>query len=916
MTSVFAVIPVFSAQPPIDKSTYCVGTIGQPANLDPARAYDTASGEIIQNVYEPLVWYGDKHPITFTPSVGYNLTTSDISDLSVFVPLIATQVPNDTNGGIIRNYTGTGDELWTFTINTNAQFPSWTAANGTAMPAHNVTVDDVVYSFQRQMIYDSPYAPTWMWYGTAFNPNWYTWDDAFGYASYANGTFESTANETTAGNLIQSWVYGNLSQPGKVFFHFLYPYADVAMYQIFAQTWACILEKAWVIEHGGWNGTFYNGWSNDYRRKPSNDYSELDLYKDPAVYGAYGSKYPGVTGSNHVPDMLGTGPYLFTSWDKTTDTWRIDYNPNYWRGWGNAGDKAGNYIHTVIETGANAWPTRKMLFLDGEYDIAVIPRANMYDLLQTGSNYNPIAGINLAYNLPELITDEFFFCTNVSTSTPYPTWIGGPGGHIETDPTFFADQNLRTAFAWAFNYSEYIADVDFNEALLHATWWVSGLTPVNANDSFLAPRQLNYTQMQYYLDKAALVDGHNISQVGFDVTIPYNAGNVQRQVAAQAMADAWNSMPGSGGKYKVDVVSVTWAHFLSLCLYSKQAAGYVVGWLADFADAVDFAGVYMASTGAFASCQGPPYPADQSIIDAEVTQAATETNVTARVNEYHDLEQRYWNDCISLPLDQPVGRHWARDWVQEWYYNPLLPGLYAYDLYKSAPTTYQPVDVAVTAITPITAYPMVYISMGQMKQLYGGGALATMTFQIHVKRNDANTNVTLLTVAVGLERFNLTALSAAVPVVNPSTPAYPASTIVLLAPGGEWTGIFTWYEDGVVSTCQANATWEIAAYVAVVAPTTAEDNNITNNFVDSGFNSTALTSWNATTGTYSRMPGDINGDGIVNILDSIAFMNCFGKSSGQPGYNQAADLNGDGIVDISDAILFAYHLGQKIVSDP
>lgn len=203
-----------------------------------------------------------------------------------------------------------------------------------------------------------------------------------------------------------------------------------------------------------------------------------------------------------------------------------------------------------------------------------------------------------------------------------------------------------------------------------------------------------------------------------------------------------------------------------------------------------------------------------------------------------------------------------------------------------------------------------------MKQLYGGGAPATMTFQVHIKRNDANTNVTLLTVAVGLERFNLTAVSPAVPVVNPSSPAYPASTIVLLAPGSEWTGILTWYDDGKLSTCQANATWEIAAFVAVVAPTTAEDNDTGNNFLDSGFNSTALTSWNATTGNYYLMQGDINGDGIVNILDSITFMNCFGKSLGQPGYNQAADLNSDGIINIFDAILFANHLGKKTVSDP
>jgi hypothetical protein len=34
LTSIFGAIPVFSPQPPIDTTTYCVGTIGQPRNVD------------------------------------------------------------------------------------------------------------------------------------------------------------------------------------------------------------------------------------------------------------------------------------------------------------------------------------------------------------------------------------------------------------------------------------------------------------------------------------------------------------------------------------------------------------------------------------------------------------------------------------------------------------------------------------------------------------------------------------------------------------------------------------------------------------------------------------------------------------------------------------------------------------------
>ena len=552
------------------------------------------------------------------------------------------------------------------------------------------------------------------------------------------------------------------------------------------------------------------------------------------------------------------------------------------------------------------------MFLNGEFDVANVPRANMQELLQSGSNYNPIAGLNLVNNVASLSNDMLFFCMNVTDASPYQSFVGYPTHQTPAEPLFFANEHVRRAFAWAINYTQYIQQAYFGQGLQQASWWVDGLSPSSFKNTALTLRNLDYAQMQNELNQA-IVDGINVSTSGFETTLLYNIGNDQRMIAEQFIATAFQTL---NSKYKVNVIGLSYSMLLN-DMNSFQTPGFCLGWLADFADSHDFAQPYMQSTGAWLYYQAPPFPADQTTIDAEINAALVETNVTQRGIDYKDLQARFYNDAITLPLAQPLSRWFARDWVQGWYFNALFPGLYAYDLHKSAPTTYQPVDVNITAITPITAYPNVYISTGgQMKQLYGGGAPAMMTFQVHIKRNDANTNVTSLTVAVSLERFNLTALGAAVPVVNPSTPAYPASIIVLLTPGEEWTGTLTWYEDGKTSTCQANATWEIAAFATVVAPTTVEDVNTANNFADAGFNTKALTCWNATTGAYYLMPGDLNGDGIVNILDSIVFMNCFGKSSGQPGYNPAADLNNDNIVNLFDAILFAQHFGQKIVIIP
>jgi PKD repeat protein len=60
----------------------------------------------------------------------------------------------------------------------------------------------------------------------------------------------------------------------------------------------------------------------------------------------------------------------------------------------------------------------------------------------------------------------------------------------------------------------------------------------------------------------------------------------------------------------------------------------------------------------------------------------------------------------------------------------------------------------------------------------------------------------------------------------------------------------------------------------------------------------------------STLVGDINGDGTVNILDSILLANAFNSVPGDLNWNLNADLNGDGVVNILDAIILANHFLQ------
>lgn len=867
LTSIFAVIPAFSTQPPIDTTTYYIGTIGQPSRMDPARAYDTASGELIQNVAQTLIWWDDKNVVSFTPGYGYNLTLADYADLDSYTPVLASALPI-----IVYNASGS---YWTFTINTAATFQPWIAGNGSLIPPRNLKASDVIYSFQRQMVYDSYYAPTWMWYGSAFTGAASVgWSSDIGgpFDNYANGTFVNPADEVTAGAMIQSWCYPGPG-PNDVSFHFQQLWAAGVLRQVFSQTWGSILEPEWVMEHGGWDGKFTAGWTNNYHWKPTVSRSEIDAWKDPATYGAVaGSKYP--SGNKHINEIHGTGPYNFTLWDTATKVWRIDKFAAYWGGW------AGNHVTTVISKGIDSWPTRKMLFLEGEFDVAAVPRANMFDLLT--SMYNPIPGVNLAYNIAALSCDMMSFCMNLTGASPYQSYVGYPSHLTTAVPLFFANEHMRRAFAWALNYTQYIKDAYFGEAIQQASWWVDGLSPAWYKNTALVLRNLNLTEMQNELN-LAVVDGFNVGDKGFETTLGYNIGNDQRMIAVQLVASAFQSL---NVKYKVNVIGMDWPVFLD-AMNNGYLPFYNVGWLADFADPHNFVQPYMQSTGLFPISQGPPFPADQDIIDDEINAAIVEANVTLRGEMYQDLQLRFYNDVISVPLVQPSGRRFVRDWVQGWYFNALYPGVYAYDLYKSV-SLLENVDLDITGtITPIVYYPTVLVYHGEMRIGNGSTAGAKMKYDLKVTRADSNPNVALLYGALGLLRNNT---GGAFQFVN--------ATYFFLAPGATVTETLDWYEDGKSQVMTAD-NWTVSG---VTSPLTSNalDINATNNQVLDGIVKAKI------------LVGDIQGNGVVDIYDAILLSNAFNKKTGAIGFNVDADLKVDGVIDIYDAILLANNFNKRV----
>ncbi len=117
----------FSDSKSPNSKVYTEVSIGEPRTLDPAVAYDSASGGVLSNTYETLVFY-------------------DRDKEDTLIPLLATEVPSITNGGI------SPDGLtYTFKIRQDVTFH-----DGSVMDA-----DDVVFSINRLLIMGL--GPSWMY---------------------------------------------------------------------------------------------------------------------------------------------------------------------------------------------------------------------------------------------------------------------------------------------------------------------------------------------------------------------------------------------------------------------------------------------------------------------------------------------------------------------------------------------------------------------------------------------------------------------------------------------------------------------------------------------------------------------------------------------------------------------------------
>ncbi|WP_238523613.1 ABC transporter substrate-binding protein [Acidilobus saccharovorans] len=459
---------------------------GGPFSFDPDIDYGNIGFEVLLNVYSTLVEY-----------FGANTTK--------FIPMAAEYIPTVGNwsnvtarhlyGAISPNYT-----VYVFKVR-----PGLRAANGDPITAY-----DVWYSVIRDMLCAG---------GTPGTPGWIL--TQYLIPNYTPFTFVVTSPNDTQGaeEIVNAITYDNATD--TVTFHLVRPVGPVAFFDALADPQGgSILDAKWLEEVG--DGINFTGlYDHNLTQLAEAFYS----YEQTCSEGSYNTAVQWPSG----PSAGFTGPYYIAVY---TPGQSVVLKPNpYW-------PTNITYFPRPNDTVIIEWvkdpTTAYELFASGQADIVTnLPTSYIPRLLQLESQ-----GKAVIYSFsPSLL--EWFFAFNLQVNESLLSQLN-PAYHIPG--WYFANPLVREAFAYAFNYTEYIDDIvgnvkyHFNFGSLYCGALVPGL------DIYIPPSELtgcptfNLTYAKQLLEESGF---YNVS-VYFPIVI--SSGDTTDYTAAQMWAAALHNI--------------------------------------------------------------------------------------------------------------------------------------------------------------------------------------------------------------------------------------------------------------------------------------------------------------------------------------------------------------------------------------
>jgi peptide/nickel transport system substrate-binding protein len=588
--------------------------------LDPALAYDTASAEIIQSVYDTLIFY-------------------DGTKLDTFVPLLADSWTISPDG-----------KTYTFKIKTGVKFH-----NGDVL-----TPDDVAFSFQRGLLQAGSASPQWLlsepFFGiglqdisSVIDPSGALQDDREGLSKVdpakLKAACEQVQNAIVADDTANT-VTMTLAQPWGPFL------ATVA------QSWGSIMDKKWVADNKGWDGSC-DTWQNFYGMVSADDpFSAIENGTGPFTLTSLkqGEQYT----MDAFADYFRGAPKLQHIIDKAVGEWGTRF----------AMMQAGDADIAVV-------PPANRSQMD-----ALVGEKCVYDT--SISDYGPCEvtdatkPFRVYLGLPPISQDVILFNFAIATSDKSPNpYIGS--GKLDGNgvpPDFFSDVNIRKGFAYCFDWDTFINDVYTGEAVQSISLELPGM-PGYFTDTPHYTLDLDKCAAAFQASTLKSADGKSVWDVGFRVQMLFNQGNTTRQTLAQILATNLNSV---NSKFDVEILGIPWAAYLT-AQRAHQIPIMTGGWLEDIHDPHNWLQPYTSSVGAYSGREGLPASLTDQF-DKILSEGVAETDPVKRGEIYKQANQLYYDQAVGVPIVLATGHGFRQRWVHGEILNPIFPGVHYYEMYK------------------------------------------------------------------------------------------------------------------------------------------------------------------------------------------------------------------------------------------
>lgn len=627
-----------------DPTTFVSASFGEPDLLDPALDYETAGGEILQNVYETLVTYKG-------------------NSLSEFEPLLAESWTLSDDG-----------KTYTFQLHQGIKFHD----------GADLTASDVAYSFVRGLLQGGGSSPQFLivepFYGVGTSDISEIVEVAqvYGLEALADGVsteeiggipyelYDNVEGMKAVDPAILKGVCEDLysrfvvdDAAGTISMTLALPWAPFI--STIAGYWSSAMDKDWVAAQGGWDGSC-DTWQNFYAMQPEND----------PIYDT----------------ANGTGPFILDHWTAGEEIVLVR-NDNYWR------EPA--KLERVVFQQVDEWSTRFAMMQAGDADFVAVPpenRSQMDALVGEVCNWDEAAvdyvcevtddskPLRVTLGRSSNTRSDIFFNFNVGNPDGSNTYLGSgklDGNGIPAD--FFNDVHIRKAFNYCFDWETYINDIFNGEAIQSTSLVIEDMPGWNDDDPVYTydPAKCEEEFKLADADKDGIPAGEDpegdIWTVGFRFSGTYNQGNTTRQTLVEMVSANVNSI---NEKFIVESVGLPWPAFLR-SINAKLAPLFFVGWHEDIHDPHNWYVPYLVTF--YASRQSIPAEIKSQFVPL-INAGVLESDPAKRHEIYTQLNQLVYDNAPGIIGVLATSHGFMPRYVKGIKYNQNYSGFYYYTMYE------------------------------------------------------------------------------------------------------------------------------------------------------------------------------------------------------------------------------------------